>query len=64
LGAKDIKRSGILRLFQKCVDFLRQEVPKDLFSGKHFLPNFLSARKISFCCIFPFAKLKNSAHFF
>ncbi len=36
LGAKGIKRSGILRWFQKCVELLRQEVPKDFFSEKNF----------------------------
>ncbi len=48
LGTKGIKRSGILRLFQKCVELLRQEVPKDFFSRKMLLQNFLSPREIRF----------------
>ncbi len=34
LGVQGIKRSGILHWFQKCVELLRQEVPKDFFLRK------------------------------
>jgi hypothetical protein len=34
LGAMGIKRSEILRCFQKCVDLLRQEVSTDFLSEK------------------------------
>ncbi len=34
LGAKSIKRSWILHWFQKCVEPLHQEVPKDFLSEK------------------------------
>jgi hypothetical protein len=65
LGAKGIKRSGILRWFQKCVEFSHQEVPKDFFSEKRFIAKFYNSLKIQFFCkkIFPLAKLKTSAHF-
>ncbi len=48
------QRSGILRGFQKCVEFLRQEVTK-----------FSKSLKIQFFCkkIFPLAKLETSTHF-
>jgi hypothetical protein len=60
-----IKRSGILRRFQKCVELLRQEVPKDLLSEKRFFAKFSKSLKNQFFCkkFFPFAKLKISAHF-
>ncbi len=45
MGAKGIKRSGILRWFQKCVELLRQEVFKDFFSEKHFLAKFSKSLK-------------------
>ncbi len=32
IGGKGYQNSGILRWFQKCVDLLRQEVPKDFSS--------------------------------
>jgi hypothetical protein len=50
LGAKGIKRSGILRWFQKCVEFLRQEVPKYLFSEKQFFAKLSKSLKIQFFC--------------
>ncbi len=57
------KEDGILRWFQKCLDFLRQEVPKDFFSDKCFFAKFSKCLKNQFFCNFPFAKLKTSAHF-
>ncbi len=64
-GVQGIKRSGILRWFQKCVELLRQKVPKDSFSEKRFFAKFSKSLKIQFFCkiFFPFAKLKTSAHF-
>ncbi len=55
-SAKGIKRSGILRWFQNCVEFLCQEVPKDFFSWKQFFAKFSKYLKIHFFCeqIFPF----------
>ena len=50
LGAKGIKRSGILRWFIKCVELLRQEVPKDLLSEKRFLAKFSKSLKNLFFC--------------
>ncbi len=65
LAVQGIKKSGILRWFQKCVELLRQEVPKDLFSEKQFFAKFSKSPKIKFFCKFfsPFAKLKTSPHF-
>jgi hypothetical protein len=65
LGTKGIKRSRILRWFQKCVELLRQEVPKDLFSEKHFFAKFSKYLKFHFFCkkFFPFDKLETSAYF-
>jgi hypothetical protein len=48
LGAKGIKRSGILRCPQKCVELLRQEVPEDLFSEKLYFAKFSKFLKIQF----------------
>ncbi len=59
LGTKGTKRSGIFRWFQKCVELLRQEVPKDFFSRKMLLLNFLSPQKIRFTVNF-FPLLINS----
>jgi hypothetical protein len=42
LGVQGIKRSRILPLFQKCVELLRQEVPKDFSQKNNFLQNFPS----------------------
>ncbi len=50
LGVQNIKRSGILRWFKKCVDLLRQQVPKDLFSEKQFFAKFSKSLKIKFFC--------------
>jgi hypothetical protein len=61
LGAKGIKRNGILRWFQKCVELLRQEVPKDFFSEKRFLALKNSVFLYKFFS--PFAKHETSAHF-
>jgi hypothetical protein len=60
-----IKRSRILRRFQKCIELLRQEVPKDFFSEKQFFAKFSKSLKIQFLSknFFPFAKLKTFAHF-
>ncbi len=55
LGTKGIKRSRIVRWFQKCAELLCQEVPKDFFSEKWF--QFLVKK------FFPFAKLETSAYF-
>ncbi len=64
LGAKGIKRSRILRWFQKCVELLRQEVPKDFFFRKTIFAQFSKSLKIQLCKIFsPFAKHRTSAHF-
>jgi hypothetical protein len=65
LGVQGIKRRGILRGFQKCVELLRQKVPKDFFSEKRFFANLSKSLKIQFICKknFPFAKLKTSPHF-
>jgi hypothetical protein len=65
LGAKGIKRRGILSSFQNCVELLRQEVPKDFFSAKRNFAKFSKSLKIQFFCkiFFPFAKNKTSAHF-
>jgi hypothetical protein len=42
LGAKEgIKKSGNLRLFQKYVELLRQEVLKDFSQKNNFLQTFL-----------------------
>ena len=48
LGVKGIKRSGILRWFQICVELLRQEVPIDFFSEKQFFAKFPKSLKIHF----------------
>jgi hypothetical protein len=50
MGAKGIKRSEILRWFQKCVELLRQEVPKDFFPEKQFSAKFSKSLKIQFIC--------------
>ncbi len=50
LNTKDIKRSGILRSFQKCVEFLRQEVPKDFLSEKQYFAKFSKFLKLQFFC--------------
>jgi hypothetical protein len=50
LGAKGIKRSEILRWFQKCVELMRQEVPKDFFSEKWICAKFSESLKIQFFC--------------
>jgi hypothetical protein len=65
LGAKDIKRNRILRLFQKCVELLLQEVPKGLFSEKQFFAKFSKSLKIQFFCknLLPFAKHETYAFF-
>jgi hypothetical protein len=63
--AKGIKRSRILRSFQKCVELLRQEVPKDFFSEKRFFAKIFQVPKNSVFCniFFPLGKLETSAHF-
>ena len=60
LGVQGIKRSGILRWFQKCVELLRQEVPKDFFS------KFSKFLKIQFFCkiFFPFCQTLDFCTFF
>ena len=50
MGVQGIKRRGILRGFQKCVELLRQEVPKDFFSEKQFFAKFSKPLKIQFFC--------------
>ncbi len=54
LGVQGIKRSGILRWFQICVELLRQEVPKDFFLRK----TIFKSLKIQFFCkfFFPFCQ--------
>ncbi len=47
LSMQGIKRSGILRWFQKCVELLRQEVPKDFFSEKQFFCKIFQVPKNS-----------------
>ncbi len=66
LGTKGVKRSGILRWFQKCVELLRQEVPKDFFPRKMiFFAKFSKSLTLQFFCkfFFPFSKLETSAYF-
>ena len=50
LGMQGIKRSEILCWFQKCVELLRLEVPKDFFSEKQFFAKFSKSLKIQFFC--------------
>ncbi len=61
---KGYQKKQILRWFKKCVELLRQEVPKDLLSENRFLAKFSQVPKNQFFCknFFPFAKLKIS-HF-
>jgi hypothetical protein len=65
LGVQGIKRSGILRWFQKWVELLRQEVLQNFFSEKWYFAKFSNALKIQFSVknFVPFAKLETSAHF-
>jgi hypothetical protein len=62
---QDIKKSRISRWFQKCVELLRQEVPKDLFSGKQFFAKFSKSLKIKFFCknFFPFFQTRDCSTF-
>ncbi len=48
LSTKGIKRSGILRWFQKCVELLCQEVHKDLLSENCFFAQFSKSLKNQF----------------
>ncbi len=61
LGVQGIKRSGILRWFQKCVELFRQEVPKDFFSEKQFFAKFSKSLKIQVFCkkLFPFCQTRD-----
>jgi hypothetical protein len=54
LGAKGIKRSGILRFFQKCVDILHQQ---DFFSEK------VPEKSVFLYKIFPFCKTQDICTF-
>ncbi len=66
LGVQGIKRSGILRWFQICVELLRNEVPKDFFSEKQFFAKFSKSLKIQFFCktFFPFCQTRDFCTFF
>ena len=65
LGVQGIKRSGILRWFQKCVELLHQEVPKDFFSEKRFFAKFSKSLKIQFFSnnFFPFCQTRDFCTF-
>ena len=65
LGVQGIKRSGSLRWFQKCVELLRQEVPKDFFSEKRFFAKFSKSLKIQFFSynFFPFCQTRDFCTF-
>ncbi len=56
LAVQGIKRSGILRWFQKCVVLLRQE---DFFSEKRVFAKFSKSLKIKFFCKKIFSLLPN-----
>ncbi len=61
LGVQGIKRSGILRWFQKCVELLHQEEPKDFFSEKRFFAIFSKSLKIQIFWkkCFPFCQTRD-----
>ncbi len=56
IEGKGYQKKRNLRWFQKCVESLCQEVPKDFFSEKQFFAKFSKSLKIQFFCeqIFPF----------
>jgi hypothetical protein len=66
LGTKGRRKEKVEILcgFQKCVDLLRQEVPKAFFSETRFFAKFSKCLKNQFFCqnVFPYAKLKTSTH--
>ena len=66
LAMQGIKRNGILRWFQKCVELLHQEVPQDFFSEKRFLAKFSKSQNIQFFCkiFFPFLPNARLLHIF
>jgi hypothetical protein len=65
IGRAGYQKKRNFALIKKCVELLRQEVPKDFFSEKGFFAKFSKSLKIQFSVkkFFPFAKLETFVHF-